>query len=73
MYKALKVKLFERDITYADMANRIGISYSAFLSKINRKGGDFSIAEAKAIAEELELTDMDLVQIFFTQDVASGE
>lgn len=59
----LKAKLVEKDIGYRECADAIGMKLTTFNSKINKKS-TFDIEEAKAIADFLELSDEERVDVF---------
>lgn len=61
----LKVKLFEKRKTYADVSEILNISVTAVANKMNRKS-KFDCAEATIISEWLNLSFQDRVDIFLT-------
>lgn len=65
----LKGLIVERGTTQQAVADSIGINRSTFYRKM-KNGGDFTIAEAKKIKEEVPLTDSEAVEIFFGKKVA---
>lgn len=65
----LKGLIVERGTTQQAVADAIGIDRSTFYRKM-KKGGDFTIGEAKKIKEELPLTDSEAIEIFFGPKVA---
>lgn len=71
MINVLKLKgaIVEKGTTQQAVADAIGIDRSTFYRKM-KNGGDFSIKEAKKIAEEVPLTNLEAVEIFFGEKVA---
>lgn len=65
----LKGLIVERGTTQQAVADSIGINRSTFYRKM-KNGGDFTIAEAKKIKEEVPLTDSEAGEIFFGKIVA---
>lgn len=61
----LKVKLFEKGKTYADVASVLNISTTAVANKMTGKS-KFDCAEATIISEWLNLTYEERVDIFLT-------
>lgn len=61
----LKVKLFEKKKTYADVAEIISVSVTAVANKMNGKS-KFDCAEATMISEWLELSFKERVEIFLS-------
>lgn len=62
----LKGLIVERGTTQQAVADSIGIDRSTFYRKM-KKGGDFSIEEAKGIKEQVPLSDAEAIEIFFWQ------
>lgn len=65
----LKGLIVERGTTQQAVAESIGMDRSTFYRKMKR-GGDFSIEEAKNIKNEIPLTDDEAIEIFFGEKVA---
>ena len=65
----LKGLIVERCTTQQAVADSIGIDRSTFYRKM-KKGGDFSIEEAKKMKQEIPLTDQEAIEIFFGGKVA---
>ena len=65
----LKGLIVERGTTQQAVADSIGIDRSTFYRKM-KKGGDFSIEEAKKMKQEIPLTDQEVIEIFFGGKVA---
>lgn len=65
----LKGLIVERGTTQQAVADSIGIDRSTFYRKM-KKGGDFSIEEAKKMKEEIPLSDDEAITIFFGSKVA---
>lgn len=65
----LKGLIVERGTTQQAVADSIGIDRSTFYRKM-KKGGDFSIEEAKKMKLEIPLTDQEAIEIFFGGKVA---
>lgn len=61
----LKVKLFEKGKTYADVAKVLDISITAVANKMNKKS-KFDCAEATIISDWLKLSFQDRGDIFLT-------
>ncbi|WP_231415609.1 XRE family transcriptional regulator [Enterococcus faecalis] len=62
----LKGLIVERGTTQQAVADSIGINRSTFYRKM-KNGGDFTIAEAKKIKEEIPLTDDEAIEIFLVR------
>lgn len=67
--KKLKKIIYERGHTQQELADLIGIDRSTFYRKM-KNGGDFSVKEARKLAEKVPLTNLEAVDIFFSQEVA---
>ncbi|EFT93874.1 helix-turn-helix domain-containing protein [Enterococcus faecalis] len=65
----LKGLIVERKTTQQAVADSIGMNRSTFYRKM-KKGGDFSIEEAKCIKEQIPLSDVEAIEIFFGKEVA---
>lgn len=65
----LKGVIVERGKNQQEVARQIGIDRSTFYRKM-KNGGDFSIEEARKIAEAIPLTDVEAISIFFGPKVA---
>ena len=64
----LKAKLKEKNLTQEEVANRLGINPSTFNKKINNEIGEtLTIQEATNLKNILEITNKDMVDIFFYQ------
>lgn len=61
-YVELKKFLIENNIKHGEVAEALGMTNSTFSLKINRKGADFNLSEARAICEKYNLE----MQKFFT-------
>ena len=62
----LKAKLKEKNLTQEEVANRLGINPSTFNKKINNEIGEtLTIQEATNLKNILEITNKDMVDIFF--------
>ena len=62
----LKAKLKEKNLTQEEVANRLGIKPSTFNKKINNEIGEtLTIQEATNLKNILEITNKDMVDIFF--------
>lgn len=62
----LKGLIVERGTTQQAVADSIGIDRSTFYRKM-KKGGDFSIEEAKKMKQEIPLTDQEAIEIFLVE------
>ncbi|EOW2617735.1 XRE family transcriptional regulator [Enterococcus faecalis] len=62
----LKGLIVERGTTQQAVADSIGIDRSTFYRKM-KKGGDFSIEEAKGIKEQVPLSDAEAIEIFLAK------
>lgn len=62
----LKGLIVERGTTQQAVADSIGINRSTFYRKM-KNGGEFTIAEAKKIKEEIPLTDDEAIEIFLAK------
>ncbi|MDT1946052.1 phage repressor protein [Carnobacterium maltaromaticum] len=65
----LKNIIISKGKTQQVVADSISIDRSTFYRKMKR-GGTFSIEEAKLIAQEVPLTDSEAIEIFFGGKVA---
>lgn len=65
----LKGVIVEKGTTQQAVADIIDINRSTFYRKMKR-GGSFSIEEARKIAEAVPLTDEEAIEIFFGTKVA---
>lgn len=61
-YVELKKYFLEHNIKHVEVAEFLKMTNSTFSLKINRKGTDFSLVEARAICEKYKLE----MQKFFT-------
>lgn len=61
----LKGKIRERRATYQDCAESLGITKASFNSKMNGKSR-FYIDEAASLGKFLHMTEMEMVDIFWT-------
>ena len=62
--KKIKTKLFEKGVTYSEASQKIGISKYSFTKKVNGKS-KFSVDEAEKLSRLLELSNDEIVNIFF--------
>ncbi len=62
--KKIKTKLFEKGVTYSEASQKIGISKYSFAKKVNGKS-KFSVDEADKLSKLLELSNDEIVNIFF--------
>lgn len=60
----LKIKMLQNGLTQRDLAKKIGVVESSFSLKMTGKR-DFSTKEIKSIMQVLNLTDSEVVDIFF--------
>ena len=65
----LKYHIAKAGYKIGDMGKLLGISQAAFSNKLNGKT-EYTVAEAKTIAETLVLEDADAINIFFDRSVA---
>lgn len=65
----LKGVIVEKGKNQQEVARQIGIDRSTFYRKM-KNGGDFSIEEARKIAEAIPLTNVEAISIFFGSKVA---
>lgn len=56
--------------TNKTLAEYMGISERSFSNKINENGSQFLQTEISAIKERYNLSDADVIDIFFTRDVS---
>lgn len=68
-YRKLKALLLERNINYREISHNTGIKLSSFVSRINGKV-DWNLKDLILIKEYLELTNDEMLNIFFTKEVA---
>lgn len=66
----LRGKIVENGYTIDSVAKKIGINKSTFYRKLNENGDNFSIREASAIVELLNLSAAEATSIFFATRVA---
>lgn len=66
-YKKLRLLLEKEDIRHKEVADLIGMSPARFSQKINRNKSNFTIDEASAICEVLDIS-MD--EYFFNHNVS---
>lgn len=62
--KRLKIAMVEVGITYADLAKKIGVSYTTLYRKITG-ATEFTLPELRSIVEALQLTEAEMHTIFF--------
>lgn len=63
-YLKLKGKIVEKELTYKDCAEFIGISTTSFNKKMNGSSR-FYIEEVKLLVQLLNLKDVEIINIFF--------
>lgn len=68
--KKLKARMVEHDLSASEISKLIGMDRSTFYRKMQNNGENFTILEANAIANVLNLTKDDVNEIFFAQTVA---
>lgn len=66
----LRGKIVENGYSIDALAKKIGINKSTFYRKMNENGDNFSIKEANAIVELLNLNASEATSIFFAAYVA---
>jgi len=66
----LKGKMVEKGLNVTMLANELGIDRATLYRKLNNKGATLTIREANRIAEILDLTGKEAVEIFFKGSVA---
>lgn len=66
--KALEIVLLEKDKSKKDLAELLGVSMQTIYNKINNVV-DFKTQEVKAITEFLQLTQEEMMAIFFAGNV----
>lgn len=66
----LKGTIVEKGFTARTLSNKIGIDKSTFYNKINQNGLSFTIREASAIIKTLNLSQDEIITIFFADEVA---
>lgn len=59
----LKVKMFEKKVTYADGADELNVSIQTFNDKMNKKRS-FKCEEAQALSNLLKLAAKERAEIF---------
>lgn len=67
--KKLKAAIVERGLTVPQVASGIGVNAATLYRRLTRPD-TFTIAEARKIADFLELSTEDVNRIFFAWDVA---
>lgn len=68
--KELRSKMLKKDISVEKLASMTGISKDTLYRRIKNNGEDFTCAEVQAIARALELTEDEIMIIFFAHNVA---
>lgn len=63
--RKLKGKIVEKGFNQSKLAKEIGVNRSTMHRKIN--SGDFTVEEANNIRNTLQLTEEELMNIFFSQ------
>lgn len=66
----LKLKIKKKGYSPRTFSNKLGIDTSTLYRRYESNGEDFTIGEAEAIAEILDLTNDEFDSIFFAQEVA---
>ena len=66
--KALEIVLLEKDKRKKDLAELLGVSVQTIYNKVNNVV-DFKTQEVKAITEFLQLTQEEMMAIFFAKNV----
>jgi hypothetical protein len=66
----LKGKIVENGLNVETLSRRVKIDKSTFYRRLAQNGKEFTIAEADAIVNELNLSSEDAFSIFFSQFVA---
>lgn len=66
----LKAKMVEQGLSVDELSKRIKMDKATFYRRLSASGQTFSIREADAISRELNLTRVEVNDIFFSQFVA---
>ena len=67
--KKMKIALIERDMTYQQVADKMGITYQALMSCLNNSNGEsLKIGRAKIIADIIGLSNEEKLEIFFGKE-----
>ena len=66
----LKGKIVEKNVTQEAVADDIGMDRSTFYRKMKNEGKQFTVEEIQKLRKILELSNDDIIKIFFTQEVA---
>ena len=66
----LRKTIKQKGSTPRELANKIGIDTSTLYRRFDNNGVDFTIGEAEAIADALDLTNEEFDDIFFANEVA---
>lgn len=66
--RKLKAKLIEMGETVESVSNKLGMNTSTFYRKLNNNG--FSVADVQAMILVLNLSENDIMEIFFENYVA---
>ena len=66
--KALEIVLLKKDKSKKDLAELLGVSVQTIYNKVNNVV-DFKTQEVKAITEFLQLTQEEMMAIFFAKNV----
>ena len=64
----LKAKCVEKGTNISELSKKVGIACGTFYRKLNED--TFAVDEARKIAEELELSHEDVMDIFFNKTVS---
>lgn len=62
---AMRGAMRDKKKTPADLAAALSIDESTFYRKLNSNGDKFTVAQARKIAQVLEMTEADAAAIFF--------
>jgi cyanate lyase len=65
----LKGKIVEKDLSYKNICNKLGIGLSTFYAKLNGKT-EFTLKEGYELATMLDFNSEDVLNIFFNYNVA---
>lgn len=68
----LKGKIVENGLNIPSVARKIGMDKATFYRKLNGETTTFTIKEADAIVNILDLTSSEALAIFFEQNVAQN-
>jgi len=71
--KEFEKKLIDNDLNRKKLAERIGMNVNTLRLKLENENSDFKIKEVERIANELNLTNEEVMEIFFGRKLSFNE